>query len=254
MAAAAVNRCSVAADLPKKGVAVEEDEPNKDNSTDEEGNEQGSQGPAAADASGPGGNSTMLGDQDRLMPAANINRIMRKVLPTHAKIAEDTKAFVQQCVHKFMGYVTAEANERCRQEQRKTVTAEDMLYAFTKLGFHEYVEYLCVYLNRYRLAEGNHRSARRDLLAEGVRAAVASSAAAGLHPPPGLDAGAQGYPGALIFGNEGGSSSAAAAAAAAGGVMMPDEYRPVDVGGTQAGPSMQGPPPPFGFDPFGRYY
>ncbi|KAE8650110.1 hypothetical protein Csa_011762 [Cucumis sativus] len=50
-------------------------------------------------------------------------------------------------------FITSEANERCQREQRKTVTAEDVLWAMGKLGFDNYIEPLTVFLNRYRESE-----------------------------------------------------------------------------------------------------
>ncbi|KAB2614414.1 nuclear transcription factor Y subunit B-1-like [Pyrus ussuriensis x Pyrus communis] len=81
----------------------------------------------------------LVREQDRYMPIANVIRIMRRILPPHAKISDDAKETMQEC-----------ANERCQREQRKTVTAEDVLWAMGKLGFDNYVEPLTIYLQRYR--------------------------------------------------------------------------------------------------------
>ncbi|KAL5974367.1 hypothetical protein ACLOJK_031031 [Asimina triloba] len=100
-------------------------------------------------------------EQDRFMPIANVIRIMRKVLPTHAKISDDAKETVQECVSEYISFITSEANERCQREQRKTITAEDVLWAMSKLGFDDYIEPLCAYLHRYRELEGDHRGSIR---------------------------------------------------------------------------------------------
>ncbi|XP_058115234.1 nuclear transcription factor Y subunit B-6-like [Magnolia sinica] len=100
-------------------------------------------------------------EQDRFMPIANVIRIMRKVLPTHAKISDDAKETVQECVSEYISFITSEANERCQREQRKTITAEDVLWAMSKLGFDDYIEPLCAYLHRYREIEGDHRGSVR---------------------------------------------------------------------------------------------
>ncbi|KAF5479072.1 hypothetical protein F2P56_005576 [Juglans regia] len=92
-------------------------------------------------------------EQDQFLPIANVIRIMRRILPPHAKISDDAKETIQECVSEFISFITGEANERCQREQRKTVTAEDLLWAMAKLGFDDYVEPLNVYLNRYREAE-----------------------------------------------------------------------------------------------------
>ncbi|KAF5206114.1 Nuclear transcription factor y subunit b-6 [Thalictrum thalictroides] len=92
-------------------------------------------------------------DPDIYMPIANIIRIMRKILPVHAKISDEAKETMQESVTEYISIVTTEANERCQREQRKTVTADDLLWAMTKLGFDEYVGPLGLYLHRYRQSE-----------------------------------------------------------------------------------------------------
>ncbi|KAI8009204.1 Nuclear transcription factor Y subunit B-9 [Camellia lanceoleosa] len=103
-----------------------------------------------------------VSEHDQFMPIANITRIMRRVLPHHAKISDDAKDYVQQCVSEFISFITGEANERCHHEQRKTVTAQDILGAMSRLGFEDYVEPLTLFLNRYRGIESEHTSMRGE--------------------------------------------------------------------------------------------
>ncbi|XP_010928086.1 nuclear transcription factor Y subunit B-10 isoform X2 [Elaeis guineensis] len=102
-----------------------------------------------------------LREQDRFMPIANVIRIMRKVLPLHAKISDDAKETIQECVSEFISFITGEANERCQREHRKTITAEDVIWAMGKLGFDDYVAPLSRYLQRYRELEGDQRAGLR---------------------------------------------------------------------------------------------
>ncbi|CAN6698156.1 unnamed protein product [Malus baccata var. baccata] len=76
----------------------------------------------------------LVREQDRYMPIANVIRIMRMILPPHVKISDDTKETLQECVSEYIAFITGEANEGCQREQRKTVTAEDVLWAMGKLG------------------------------------------------------------------------------------------------------------------------
>ncbi|KAF8650477.1 hypothetical protein HU200_063842 [Digitaria exilis] len=92
--------------------------------------------------------------QDRLMPVANVSRIMRRALPPHAKISEEAKEAVQDCVSEFISFITGEANERCHKDHRKTLTAEDIVWAMTNLGFEDYVGPLEAFLHRMRDSEG----------------------------------------------------------------------------------------------------
>ncbi|QCE05614.1 nuclear transcription factor Y subunit B-9-like [Vigna unguiculata] len=100
-------------------------------------------------------------EQDQYMPIANVLRIMRRILPPHAKISDEAKETIQECVSEYISFITAEANDRCQREQRKTVTAEDVLWAMGKLGFDDYAQSLSVYLNRYRQSEGERMSGGR---------------------------------------------------------------------------------------------
>ncbi|XP_034698903.1 nuclear transcription factor Y subunit B-6 isoform X2 [Vitis riparia] len=101
-------------------------------------------------------------EQDRFMPIANVIRIMRKILPPHAKISDDAKETIQECVSEYISFITGEANERCQREQRKTITAEDVLWAMSKLGFDDYMEPLTMYLHRYRELEGDRTTIRSE--------------------------------------------------------------------------------------------
>ncbi|KAI4365018.1 hypothetical protein MLD38_021040 [Melastoma candidum] len=122
----------------------------------------------AATAGNPGSdessNDCAVREQDRFMPIANVIRIMRKVLPPHAKISDDAKETIQECVSEYISFITGEANERCQREQRKTITAEDILWAMSKLGFDDYIDPLTVYLHRYRELEGDRGSLRGEPL------------------------------------------------------------------------------------------
>ncbi|KAJ1259008.1 hypothetical protein BS78_10G120300 [Paspalum vaginatum] len=103
------------------------------------------------------GESSVIREQDRLMPVANVSRIMRHVLPPYAKISDDTKDMIQECVSEIISFVTGEANERCHSERLKTVAAEDIVWAMKSLGFENYVAPLGTFLQRMRESEGARR-------------------------------------------------------------------------------------------------
>nr|XP_043633342.1 nuclear transcription factor Y subunit B-11-like [Erigeron canadensis] len=88
-------------------------------------------------------------DQDRLLPIANVGRIMKKSLPANAKISKEAKETVQECVSEFISFITGEASDKCQREKRKTINGEDLLWAMTTLGFQKYVGSLKSYLNKY---------------------------------------------------------------------------------------------------------
>lgn len=91
-----------------------------------------------------------LREQDRFLPIANINRIMKMSLPKDGKIAKDAKENVQECVSEFISFITSEASEKCLHEKRKTINGDDILCAMQNLGFDTYSEPLKNYLQNYR--------------------------------------------------------------------------------------------------------
>jgi nuclear transcription Y subunit beta len=89
--------------------------------------------------------------QDRLLPIANVGRIMKQILPQNAKIPKET---MQECVSEFISFVTSDASEKCRKERRKTVNGDDdICWALGTLGFDDYAEQIRKYLHRYRELE-----------------------------------------------------------------------------------------------------
>lgn len=96
----------------------------------------------------------MIKEQDRLLPIANVGRIMKNILPPNAKISKEAKETMQECVSEFISFVTGEASDKCHKEKRKTVNGDDICWAMANLGFDDYAEQLKKYLNRYRVVEG----------------------------------------------------------------------------------------------------
>ncbi|MQL95122.1 hypothetical protein Taro_027786 [Colocasia esculenta] len=126
-----------------KGRAVNDQEDNKGKSEDTAGD-------LAEEAAGAGARR----DKEATIPISNVTRVMRQVLPTRAKIADNAKTAMQDCLSRYISRVTREANQRCRQDERRTLTAEDLLWSLGNLGFGDYVEPLKLYLQKYREAEG----------------------------------------------------------------------------------------------------
>jgi nuclear transcription Y subunit beta len=75
---------------------------------------------------------------------------MKKALPENAKIAKDAKETVQECVSEFISFITSEACEKCKNEKRKTINGEDLLWSINTLGFEGYIDILKLYLSKYR--------------------------------------------------------------------------------------------------------
>jgi histone H3/H4 len=90
-------------------------------------------------------------DKDaQLLPIANVSRIMKRGLPHDSKVAKDSKETIQECVSEFISFITSEASDKCAHEKRKTITADDILWAMNSLGFDSYNDVLKQYLLKYK--------------------------------------------------------------------------------------------------------
>nr|KYP49790.1 Nuclear transcription factor Y subunit B-6 [Cajanus cajan] len=88
------------------------------------------------------------------MPITNVTKITRRILPNNAKLSDSAKEMIQQSATKYITFVTRKAKERCQSEYRKIMNVEDVLWAMEKLGFHDYVRPLNIFLQRYRDIDG----------------------------------------------------------------------------------------------------
>lgn len=102
-----------------------------------------------------------MGDeQDKLLPVANVGRIMKRVLPPNAKISKEAKETIQECASEFISFVTGEASDKCQKENRKTVNGDDICWALGSLGFDEYSQAIARYLHKHREYERERASAK----------------------------------------------------------------------------------------------
>ncbi|XP_066361514.1 nuclear transcription factor Y subunit B-4-like [Miscanthus floridulus] len=101
----------------------------------------------ADDGSGSGGRKEL---DPPFLPINNIRRVMRSAVPENRKIAKDAKESVQECVSEFISFVTSEASHKCKEEGRKSINGDDIIWSLGTLGFVEYVEPLMLYLMKYR--------------------------------------------------------------------------------------------------------
>lgn len=108
-----------------------------------------------------------INEFDRLLPIANIGRIIKNNLPKEVKLSKDAKETFQECVTEFISFITSEASERCSEEKRKTINGEDIVNALNALGFEHYTPILKIYLEKYRasqklILDGEEQSENND--------------------------------------------------------------------------------------------
>ena len=114
-------------------------------------------------------------------PIENVSRIMEAALPKDARIDEEAKKCMQECVAEFVSFITSEAAASCTRERRKTLDGEDIITAMTSLGFDDYAEAMAIYLRRYRehqtstVAVDQHSSRSHDATRDENRRALSCS-------------------------------------------------------------------------------
>jgi nuclear transcription Y subunit beta len=93
-------------------------------------------------------------EKGRLIPIASLVRVMRRVLPPQARVSDDSRELIQECVSEFISFVTGEANVRCQGDHRTTVRRH---LGYGALGFDDYVAALRAYVRHMSDCEGAGR-------------------------------------------------------------------------------------------------
>ena len=65
---------------------------------------------------------------------------------------------MQECVTEFLTFVTSEASDLCKNNGRKTITADDVLTGLKNLGFDDYHEMALLYYKKYKDCEFKEKS------------------------------------------------------------------------------------------------
>ncbi|KAA0050888.1 beta-galactosidase 15-like [Cucumis melo var. makuwa] len=87
------------------------------------------------------------------LPIANVERIMKKIIPQKGKISKEAKKTMQECANEFISFVTSEAAQKCHNENRRTLNGDDIYWAFGSLGLDNYAEASSMLLLKFREAE-----------------------------------------------------------------------------------------------------
>ncbi|KAM3222976.1 hypothetical protein P3L10_022246 [Capsicum annuum] len=74
----------------------------------------------------------------------------------HSTINDDAVKAIQKIMSYFIQRITIKAIMICHMNKRKTVTAEDILWAMNNVGLNDYVEFLTDYLHKYRRENSMH--------------------------------------------------------------------------------------------------
>ena len=105
---------------------------------------------------------SILKTTDRLLPIANISKIMKKTIPPKGKISKDSKDVMQKSASEFIAIVTCRAKDICELEARKTVTGEDLIRAMSDLDMPYYAEITRAFFDQYKKVIGEGKGKRYD--------------------------------------------------------------------------------------------
>jgi len=75
---------------------------------------------------------------------------MKLALDEKGKFSKSGKLGVLECLSEFISFVTSEASEICKKDNRKTITPEDIICSLDALNFDHYTTTLRLYINKYR--------------------------------------------------------------------------------------------------------
>ncbi|XP_076910144.1 nuclear transcription factor Y subunit B-5-like [Bidens hawaiensis] len=100
---------------------------------------------------------------------------MKQILPPTAKISKQAKETMQECASEFIAFVTGEASEKCRRDNRKTITGDDLCWALASLGFDDCSYAVMRYLNKFREFEKD-KAAATQITEEHINEAPAGPA------------------------------------------------------------------------------
>ncbi|XP_074364046.1 transcriptional activator hap3-like [Apium graveolens] len=109
------------------------------------------------------GASYLMGN---LLPAEYVLSQMSRMVANDRGISAGAVISIQECVSKFIRFMTTQANTRCKEEKRTTITGEDVLIAMNNHGFYRYIGPLFLYLNHFRAYGGDEHPPLRGELPE----------------------------------------------------------------------------------------
>ncbi|KAG0419632.1 Nuclear transcription factor Y subunit B-8 [Dictyocoela roeselum] len=98
----------------------------------------------------PNGAHETIKTTDRLLPIANISKIMKISIPDTAKVAKDAKELMQRSASEFIAIITCMAKDICASENRKTVTGDDLIRSMKRLGMYHYAETARKFFMKYK--------------------------------------------------------------------------------------------------------
>lgn len=133
-------------------------------------------------------NSVATADREGLdneLPKAVLTRLVKNVLPEGTGISKDAKTAFGMAAQIFVAYATATANELALADNRKTISATDVLKAMEAMDFTEFIEPLQADLVAFQ-RDAKDKRREQNKRREEMRRAAREAAAAGAEGDPAM--------------------------------------------------------------------
>mmetsp|Transcript_7919 Transcript_7919/g.9089 ORF Transcript_7919/g.9089 Transcript_7919/m.9089 type:complete len:134 (+) Transcript_7919:164-565(+) len=79
-------------------------------------------------------------ERDFEIPHSNVQRILKANLPAGVQLSKESKIAFAKSAGIFVMYLTAVANDFCKENRRQTLSASDVIDALKEIDFDEFVE------------------------------------------------------------------------------------------------------------------
>ncbi|KAJ3333404.1 negative cofactor 2 transcription regulator complex subunit ncb2 [Blyttiomyces sp. JEL0837] len=89
---------------------------------------------ADSDYEGGGGPDEELG-----LPKATVAKLIQEMMPSDISCSRETRDLLAECCVEFIHLISAQANDACEKDAKKTIAGEHVLAALKALGFEEYI-------------------------------------------------------------------------------------------------------------------
>ncbi|XP_063933704.1 uncharacterized protein LOC135145510 [Zophobas morio] len=82
----------------------------------------------------------MSKENELLLPRTAVFKLIKDLLPSDVRCANDAKELIVSCCTEFIHLLTSESNDLCTKENKRTICPDHILKALKTLGFNEYVQ------------------------------------------------------------------------------------------------------------------
>ncbi|XP_066256428.1 DNA polymerase epsilon subunit 3 [Euwallacea similis] len=91
--------------------------------------------------------------EDLNLPANTVARIIKDSLPDHVSVGKDARAALSRAASVFVLFLTSQASQEAKRENRKTLLGKDVITALEELEFDDFISPLKALLKDFKEAK-----------------------------------------------------------------------------------------------------